>query len=132
MLLPAQYADDKGFTLIEVMVAVMIMAIGLLALLQTVNLAIAVNRGNQLRTDAIIFADQTAGSARVTSLANWTDLNRIEQHTNNLGFVNYSVVTITTPIPTSAARDLLVRVAWRDKGVRKTHTLTTNIVEVTN
>ena len=58
MLPAARLADNRGFTLIEVMVAILIMTIGMLALLQTVNLAIVHNTSNKLRNDGIVFADE--------------------------------------------------------------------------
>ena len=69
MLLPARHADNKGFTLVELMIALVIMSVGLLALLQTVNLAIAHNSSTKLRNDAVIYADQAVGTERAKAFS---------------------------------------------------------------
>ena len=128
MLPLAERADNKGFTLIEVMVAILIMMVGMLALLQTVSLSIAYNNSNKLRNDAIIYADEAMGSERnrVFSTA-MASTGTLIQRRLNLGFVNYSVVKTYTNL-SAVANHLQLRVTWRDKGIKKTHSLTTTIV----
>ncbi len=50
--------NSRGFTLIEVMVAIVILAVGLLGLLYTVSLSIDNNLANVLRDEAIKVAEQ--------------------------------------------------------------------------
>ena len=52
------HSDNSGFTLIELLAAMVIMLVGLLGLLQTVNVALLHNMSNQLRNDAILVADE--------------------------------------------------------------------------
>jgi prepilin-type N-terminal cleavage/methylation domain-containing protein len=52
--------NDRGFSLIEMMVAVVIMAIGLLALSTVMLQAITINLGNELRSTAVRLCHQTA------------------------------------------------------------------------
>lgn len=55
------YSNNRsGFTLIEFCVAVLIMMVGLLGLLQAVNMATQHNLGNLLRNEAISVADELA------------------------------------------------------------------------
>ena len=49
--------SDKGFTLIEFLVSIVILMVGLLGLLQTINLAFNHNLQNQIRNDAVGVAD---------------------------------------------------------------------------
>jgi type IV pilus assembly protein PilV len=140
MLLPAEHAENKGFTLIEVMVAIFIMMIGMLGLLQTVNMAITYNNSNKLRNDAIIYADQEIGNERTKLFSAVVSSNTQIVHKFNLGFVNYSVVNSVTDITAhslavdqiAGAKNLQVRVSWRDKGAKQTHSLTTTIIETAN
>ena len=50
--------NNQGFTLIEFLVAIVILMVGLLGLLQTVNYAIVNNTTNQLRQEALLLADE--------------------------------------------------------------------------
>ncbi len=140
MLLPAPHAENSGFTLVEVMVAIIIMMVGLLALLQTVNLAIAHNNSNKLRNDAIILADQAMGTERAKLFSAVGSSSASISHKSGLGFVNYSIFknmsTLTTHSLTTdyiaGAKNLMITMSWRDKGVKKTHSLTTTIMEAAN
>lgn len=56
--------DKCGFTLIEVMVAILIMMVGMLGLLQAINLAIEVNLRNQLREEAVYLGERVINEMR--------------------------------------------------------------------
>lgn len=58
MVLPVIFNKNSGFTLTEFLVAIMILMFGLLALLQSVNIAIESNSGNKKRAGAVQLADQ--------------------------------------------------------------------------
>jgi type IV pilus assembly protein PilV len=142
MLLPAIYADNKGFTLIEVMVAIIIMMVGLLALLQTVNLAIAHNNSNKLRNDAIAYADQAIGTERTRKYSDVIASITPIRHKSALGFVSYSVVNSMSNLTATThslatdgiagSKRLQATVSWHEKGVKKSHSITTTIVETAN
>ena len=136
----AEHADKRGFTLIEVMVAIFIMMIGMLGLLQTVNMAIAYNNSNKLRNDAIIYADEAIGGEKTKLFANVVTSNSTITHKSGLGSVTYNVSKFVTPLTThslavdqiAGAKTLWVTVSWRDRGVTKSHSLTTTIIESAN
>jgi prepilin-type N-terminal cleavage/methylation domain-containing protein len=140
MLLPAEHADNRGFTLIEIMLAMFIMMIGLLALLQTANLAIAYNNSNKLRNDAILLADQAIGIERTRLFAAVANSNSLVSRKIGLGFINYSVVNTVTALTAhslagdkiAGANNLRITVSWREKGVKKYHSITTTIIEAAN
>lgn len=50
--------DQNGFTLVEFLVAIVILMIGLLGLLQTINVAIDQDLGNVFRNEAVVVVDE--------------------------------------------------------------------------
>lgn len=141
MLLPARHADNKGFTLVELMIALVIMSVGLLALLQTVNLAIAHNSSTKLRNDAVIYADQAVGTERAKAFSAVGSASTSIQHkVSGLVFVNYSLVNTVNQVAAhslatdgiAGVKNLQSRISWRDKGSKKNHIITTTIIETAN
>lgn len=140
MLLTAQRDKYAGFTLIEFVVAVCILTIGILAMLQTVNFSIVQNSSNKMRNDSILIADQAMGTERARSFDKINSSSSLVGNKVGLGYVNYSVVNSVTSLTGHSlasdqipgAKNLQVRVSWRDKQVRKTHSLTTTIIETAN
>jgi type IV pilus assembly protein PilV len=136
MLPPVPHVNKNGFTLIEVMVAMMIMMVGMLALLQTVNISIAHNNSNKLRNDAVRIADERIGielTKAFNSVASGTESVTIDN-------VQYSVVKNVSNLTThsiatdriSGSKSLRVEISWNDSGKTKKHSLSTTIVEPAN
>ena len=130
--------NKSGFTLIEFCVAVLIMMVGLLGLLQAVNLATEHNLGTLLRNEAISLADEHMIAAKVMPFSSLgTATNYINRKTR-AGFNNYSVVQTTqvshsvihpvTNVATATSQEVSVRVSWRYKGYKLDHTISTLIV----
>ncbi|MBI2353484.1 MAG: prepilin-type N-terminal cleavage/methylation domain-containing protein [Deltaproteobacteria bacterium] len=114
--------NDGGFTLIEFLVAVIILMVGLLGLLQSVNLAISTNKVNLLRNEAVIVADQEISR----QIAKGFDLMSTNAGTSVIrrpilnSFQNYSV--IRTEVPRfSNSKMLKLEVRWSYKNVGYTH-----------
>jgi len=131
MQLPAPFGEDSGFTLIEFVVAVFIMSIGVLALLQTVNLSISANASNKKRNEAVVIADQMMGAVKVlpfnaASLNPSTSTGFIKTSNAGLVFTNYSVVQQVGPLM-GTTKNVMITVSWRDKQVKKNHSLSTLI-----
>jgi len=116
--------DNGGFTLVEFMIALLILTIGLLGLLETVNFSIRSNLSNKLRSDAIMLADQEMLASRSLPFADIED--HIDSKKASAIFVNYSVareVEDTSP----STKNVTIRVKWRDRREIKEHYLTTII-----
>jgi len=121
MQLPA-HQNSGGFTLIEVMIAILILTIGLFGLLETVILSINQNRGNKLRTEAVMLADQEMLAVRSSGFDGIVD--HIDGKQTGVGFVNYSVARKVVDT-TATTKNVTIRVKWRDKALVKEHYLTT-------
>ncbi|MSN26357.1 MAG: prepilin-type cleavage/methylation domain-containing protein [Geobacter sp.] len=128
--------NKSGFTLIEFCIAVLIMMVGLLGLLQAVNMATEHNLGSLLRNEAISLADEKMVEAKILPFANLvSDASYINRRTRG-GFKNYSVVRTTQPsrtveyppgVYTVTSQEVSVRVSWRYKGTQLSHTVSTLI-----
>lgn len=124
--------NSKGFTLIEFMVSVLILTVGLLGLLQAINLAISTNMNNTLRNEATTLADETL-SARVARLSTTDstftafDNNSSVRRKTFIGYKNYSVVSKGTLVDPSSDKSLEVNVSvsWKHKDSRYTHNAST-------
>lgn len=116
--------SDNGFTLIEFVIAVFILMVGLLGLLQTVNLAIETNMGNQLRTDAVMVADQELGRQLVKGFQNasTTSANYAVSRKFMNGFKNYSVARTGSVF--SNSKKVNVVVSWKYKNMVYSHEAT--------
>lgn len=129
--------NKNGFTLIEFCVAVLIMMVGLLGLLQAVNLATEHNLANLLRNEAISLADEQMVAVKVVSYDSLVPGTNYINRKTRAGFNNYSVVrtmqvsrTIIHPVtlvPTATSQEVSVRVSWRYKGSKFNHTISTLI-----
>lgn len=131
MVLPVRYSNKGGFTLVEFLVAIVILMVGLLALLQSVNMAIDANSSNKKREGAVQLADQAMGRLRGTQYASVLtnslsgDYPGLKKKSYaGLGFVNYSVYNVVTNLAANT-KNVQVIVSWREKGAHKSHALTT-------
>lgn len=128
--------NKTGFTLIEFCVAVLIMMVGLLGLLQAVNMATEHNLGNVLRNEAISLADEQMVTAKMLSFDSLAPATSYVNRRTRSGFNNYSVVRTTQVsrtredppgVFTITSQEVSVRVSWRYKVNKLNHTISTLI-----
>jgi type IV pilus assembly protein PilV len=121
----AAICNKKGFTLIEFLVALVILMVGLLGLLQTVNFAIVNNMTNQMRQEAITLADERM---QVEIAKSYDSIpiavtNETVQRIVNGSPRNYSIV-ITNTKPTGRTISVDLRLTWNYKGQQYSHAIT--------
>ena len=115
----------SGFTLIEFCVAVLIMMVGLMGLLQAVNIATAHNLGNLLRNEAISVADEQmvltkASVSDLTTFTNLASTSSLMSRKARGGFANYSINRTVTSASANS-KEVAVRVSWRHRGNKNNH-----------
>jgi type IV pilus assembly protein PilV len=111
-------SDNHGFTLVEFLVAVVILMVGLLGLLQAVNVGLVQNVNSQLRNEGVSVADWHLAREMSKSfdLVSTTTKTSVEQRPLLNGFKLYSVTRTGTPL--SNSKQVNIRVSWRNKGAR--------------
>jgi type IV pilus assembly protein PilV len=120
--------NEHGFTLIEFLVAVVIISVGLLGLLQTLTYSIEHNMNTQLREEAFRLADERMATEKSRSfdmISTSTKSENIRVGVAN-GFKNYSVVKSGLGV-TDFTKTIQVRVGWGYKGKRYSHTISSLI-----
>jgi type IV pilus assembly protein PilV len=115
--------NKQGFTLVELMVALLIMMVGLLGLLQTVNMGLLHNLANQLRNDAVLVADEQMTYEMAKPFGSVSTTTNVRSVPNFSGFKSYSVTKIGSVISTNTKR-VQVTVTWKYKGQPYSHSIT--------
>ena len=125
-----QNLRQRGFTLIEVMVTIVIVSIGMLALAGLLVTGIKVNSTSEARMDASALAQSiaarlavnaaTAGYAQATAITDARAILADRYDANGLGGgYNPDVVITPTPTVTGSFTSIIVRLQWDDHGSTK-------------
>ncbi len=115
--------NSDGFTLIEFLVAIVILMVGLLGLLQTVNYALQYNMGTQLRNEAASIADAQMSMELAKPfdlISTVTSSKSVSRQILN-GYKNYSVTRSGQDMTNT--KQVNVGVTWRYKKQPFTHTV---------
>ena len=115
----------QGFTLVEVLMALLIMTVGLLGLLQAVNVAYEHNVRNRLRGEALLIGEEQMNIfRRLTSNAGNAYSNRLTVSRNVTG-VNKDFSVLRENQPMSSTRRLKVTVGYSFKHMSSMHSIYT-------
>ena len=124
--------NKRGFTLVEVLVALLIMACGLLASLIGIMTAVNHNLMNEMRNEAIKIAQEQSEYARGEIFGNINNSNTTVSRQFRKSTVNYQVATnVTTPVPNM--KTVQTTVTWTYKsspinGAPVTHNVIFNTI----
>ncbi|HIJ80518.1 MAG TPA: prepilin-type cleavage/methylation domain-containing protein [Desulfuromonadales bacterium] len=120
------FTNRDGFTLIEFLVAIVIMMIGILALLEMVNVAIKVNMENQLRNEAVMVADGVMALEMTKPFAlistNVTPNTSTVNRPINKALKPFTI-TKTGSSVSSTAKSVDVSVSWSYKNITNSHSI---------
>lgn len=122
--------NKNGMTLIEVMIALLILMVVALAVMQTALVGMRVNLQNSMRDEAVNVVDLRMNELRDTAFdsINLGTVNEpaISRSFRAGGVVNYTPTRTVTQIDTSGdTKQITVSVSWPYSGQTYTHTVTT-------
>lgn len=124
-------SNNRAFTLIEFLVALVILSVGLLGLLKCIDLAMEKNLDNMYRTEAVMLADDrmmlirsSSFSSLATTAANPPKI-LLERGTRGV-FRNYSVQEIVTQ-STPNSKEIVINVSWKKKGKSFFHSISSYV-----
>jgi len=115
-------SDNQGFTLIEFLIATVVLMIGLLGMLQGINVAMDKNVQNMLRSEAMTVADERMMLKRgkaFDAISTNTSYSYLQRYSRGV-FKNYSVQEIGS-LATSSSKEIRITVAWKYRKLRYTH-----------
>jgi type IV pilus assembly protein PilV len=103
---------EEGFTLIEIMIALLVMSIGLTALAAVQISAIRGNAFSKRMTTAVSIADEKIEQIKSIPYANILSESSIQITQSNMNFTRQVTVTNNSPLPNS--RKVEVVVTWSE------------------
>lgn len=109
--------NNRGFTLIEVVVAILIMMVGLLGLLAAIDLAMDMNTRDYMRDEAVRVGERAMNATKSTAYNSIAVGGPTTQtiSTNIRGVAkNYNVATTVEQLPSS--KHISIVVNWTYKG----------------
>lgn len=114
--------NTSGFTLIEFLVAIVILMVGMLGLLQSINLAMQKTVENAVRSEAVSIADEAMGLKRAKTFAALSTITESSQVLRSARGIQKSYsTTVAVTQPTDRSKQIIVNVSWKIKGVQSTH-----------
>jgi type IV pilus assembly protein PilV len=119
--------SKNGFTILEFLVAMVILSVGLLGLLQCINLAMEKNLENIYRTEAVTLASDRMMQKRSKSFVSISttvaDPPKVALGRATRGiFRNYSVQEIITQ-STPKSKEIVINISWKNKGKSFSHSI---------
>lgn len=124
-------SDSHGFSLIEVIIAMMILMVGMMALLATANSAILYNLDNMLRDEAVQVADSRLREVKANKSATFAlpfqNISTSVTRTSKLRAksVPYTVTLSASATGGTSSNLVTVNVSWLYKNKQKQHELKT-------
>ena len=118
--------DNRGFTLIEFLVAVVILTVGLLGLLETVDYAIIHNTVNALRHEALVLADERMNLEKAKpydQIQTPYQRNYSSSRLVNGAFRMYSVAQDNATLGSLPTKRINIGISWRYKHQNFTHSI---------
>jgi type IV pilus assembly protein PilV len=124
--------NNRGFTLVEFLVAIVILMVGLLGMLQGINLAIDKSMENVLRNEALTVADDLMMAKRNKSFAALSTITtnvNMSRYTRGV-YKNYSAQQIVSSA-SPQTKEVIVNISWKYKNIKNKHSVS-SYVSTTN
>lgn len=123
---PIALKTEEGFTLIEALVAMLILSVILLGALQGLIVSYRTSSTNTLRNEAVSIAEETANVLRntpYTNLVNGTTVNVVTRQISNAS-APFTVTQVVADSVASVAKSIQITISWNYQGQAITHTAT--------
>ena len=119
-------SNRNGFTLVEFLVSIVILMIGLLGLLQTINVAIDQDLGNVFRNEAVIVVDEMMMEKRAKTFDSVsTVVNKTYARQRIVrGIPKTFTITETVGSVTSNSKQISINASWTKKNSTFNHSAT--------
>jgi type IV pilus assembly protein PilV len=114
---------NRGFTLIEVLVAICILIIGMLGVLSALVMTMEQNLDNLSMDEAVRIAEETMNGLRNSSFATLTNGNSAVTRNFRNFSRTFNVVWTVTNL-SAYSRTIEVVVSWTHKGILHQHSVT--------
>ena len=115
---------SNGFTLIEMLMAMLIMTVGLLGLLQSVSIALEHKNRTRLRDEALVIAEEQMNNWRIKDYGN-IDNEEIPKLVRSIGGIPKNFAVSKTVTRMGDTKKLRVAVTWEYKQVINEHEIFT-------
>ncbi|MBU4408449.1 MAG: prepilin-type N-terminal cleavage/methylation domain-containing protein [Proteobacteria bacterium] len=123
---PIALKTEEGFTLIEALVAMLILSVILLGALQGLMVSYRTSSTNTLRNEAVSIAEETGNALRntpYTDLVNGTTVNVVTRQIANAS-APFTVTQVVADSVASVAKSIQITISWTHQGQAITHTAT--------
>jgi type IV pilus assembly protein PilV len=114
-------SNNRGFTLLEVVVAMGIMLVGLLGLLATANMAMEFNTRDYLRNEAVKVGERFMNQTKNAGYENIPAGNTNEAFTINIRGISKTYNVARTVEQLTNTKHISIVVNWTYKGVSYFH-----------
>lgn len=121
----AMLNNRNGFTLVEFLVAIVILMVGLLGLLQTINVAVDQNLNNVFRNEAVTVVDEMMMEKRAKAFDSLSTGVKTKVRPRNIRGIlkNYSVSESVSSVTTNS-KQISIEATWIKKNSRYNHSAT--------
>jgi len=119
--------NDRGMTLVELLISMLIMMVVALALVQSSIVAMNANVTNEMRNEAVSVAEQQMNTVRNTSFANLSTLpttTTVSRNIRSLMNVQFTS-TLAQSVVNANATQVTVTVSWTYRGAPKSYSMST-------
>ncbi len=121
----------KGYTLVEIIIALTILGIGLVSVMAYLPVALNASRKAADRTKATLIAQGLIEKIKAESYDDITDADSFDTGTYESvsGYSGFEYKIEVTPLGVAPAKDINISVRWQFKGKANSETFQTKIVK---
>ena len=124
--------NSSGFTLLEFLIATVVLMVGLLGMLQGINIAMEKNLDTVFRNEAVSLADDLMMRQRGNSFTAIATVPKAAYPRNVRGILKSYSAAVTIINPTTNSKQINVDVSWSYKKAVKSHSISSAVSQIQN